>query len=115
MAPASISTCPSPTRPATTWRSSPGTGSRQGVGGTCARSAHPMTSQSIRATLRRGVIATLLGLAGGCATMGAPAAWYPGNLQPLIIGWQQFFRIQWTATPKGASTLIDGYITNTWG
>src|SRR5262245_13151421 len=74
-----------------------------------------MTSHSIRTILRRGVIATLLGLAGGCATMGAPAAWYPGNLQPLIIGWQQFFRIQWTATPKGASTLIDGYITNTWG
>jgi hypothetical protein len=66
--------------------------------------------------LRRGAFLVLLlaGL-GGCATLSAPATWQPGNLQPLIIGWQQYFRIQWTATPSGGATLIDGYITNTWG
>jgi hypothetical protein len=68
-----------------------------------------------RTILRRGVVAVLLGALGGCATLSAPATWQPGNLQPLIIGWQQFFRIQWTATPEGGGTLIDGYITNTWG
>jgi hypothetical protein len=60
-------------------------------------------------------LALLLAVLGGCATLGAPVTWQPGNLQPLIIGWQQYFRIQWTATPSGGATLIDGYITNTWG
>jgi hypothetical protein len=72
-------------------------------------------TRSIRSSLRRGVVAALLAAMGGCATMGAPAAWQPGNLQPLIIGWEQYFRIQWTATARGGATLIDGYITNTWG
>ena len=51
----------------------------------------------------------------GCATVTTPPTWQPGNLQPLIIGWQQYFGIQWTATPAAGGTLIDGYITNTWG
>jgi hypothetical protein len=62
--------------------------------------------------LRGWIVVLLLATLGGCATLGAPANWQPGNLQPLIIGWQQFFRIQWAATPAG---VIDGYITNTWG
>jgi hypothetical protein len=57
-------------------------------------------------------LATIL---AGCATMSAPAAWQPGNLQPHISGWQQYFAIQWTATPRGAGVLVDGNITNTWG
>jgi hypothetical protein len=57
----------------------------------------------------------LAAILAGCATVTAPADWQPGNLQPQIIGWQQYFRIQWTATPRGAGVLIDGYITNTWG
>ena len=47
----------------------------------------------------------------GCATATPPPTWQPGNLQP----WQQYFRVQWTATPAAGGTLIDGYITNTWG
>jgi hypothetical protein len=31
------------------------------------------------------------------------------------VGWQQFFRVQWTATPGAGGVQIDGYITNTWG
>jgi hypothetical protein len=65
--------------------------------------------------LRGGLLAVLLAASGGCATLGAPPTWQPGNLQPLIIGWQQYFRVQWTATPSGGATLVDGYITNTWG
>ena len=57
----------------------------------------------------------LVVLLGGCATMSAPAAWQPGDLQPLIIGWEQYFRVQWTATPQGGAVLVDGYVTNTWG
>ncbi len=31
----------------------------------------------------------------------ARMTWQPGNLQPLVVGWQQFFRVQWDATPAG--------------
>jgi hypothetical protein len=74
-----------------------------------------MCGRAVTLLLRRGIATVLLALAAGCATLTAPDAWQPGNLQPLIIGWQQYFRIQWTATSAASGVLIDGYITNTWG
>ena len=51
----------------------------------------------------------------GCATT-PPAAWQPGNAQPLIMGWQQYFGILWSVADQGGdAVLIEGYITNTWG
>jgi hypothetical protein len=64
---------------------------------------------------REARLAWLAAILGGCATLATPAMWQPGDLQPLIVGWQQYFRIQWGATPQGAGVLVDGYITNTWG
>jgi hypothetical protein len=62
------------------------------------------------------VVAGCAVLTGGCATLATPSTWQPGNLQPLVIGWQQYFRIQWSATShETGGVLIDGYITNTWG
>jgi hypothetical protein len=72
-------------------------------------------SGRLRVALRATALAMLVGGLGGCAGLSAPAAWQPGNLQPLIIGWQQYFRIQWAATPGKGGALVDGYITNTWG
>ena len=72
-------------------------------------------TRSVWSSFRRGIAAAMLVGLGGCATTGAPASWHPGNLQPLIVGWQQYFRIQWAATPRAGATLVDGYITNTWG
>jgi hypothetical protein len=72
-------------------------------------------SRSMLVTVRGALAALLLAALGGCASLGTPASWQPGNLQPLIVGWQQFFRIQWTATPGDDGVLVDGYITNTWG
>lgn len=67
-------------------------------------------------SLLRGVfLALLLTALVGYATLGAPATWQPGNLEGLTIRWQQYFRIQWTASRSGGMTIIDGYITNTWG
>jgi len=74
-----------------------------------------MVNVPVRRWLGRGLLVLGVAALSGCATLGAPPTWEPGNLQPLIIGWQQYFRIQWTATPQGAAALIDGYITNTWG
>ena len=62
-------------------------------------------------------LATVTGVAllvaAGCAP--GTITWQPGNLQPLVVGWQQFFRVQWAATPQDGHTLVDGYITNVWG
>ncbi len=71
--------------------------------------------QRMRALLRTGSLGVVLVTIAGCATLTAPASWHPGNLQPLVIGWPQYFRIQWQATRTSGHVLIDGYITNTWG
>ena len=47
-----------------------------------------------------------------CAT--GPVTWQPGNLQPLTVGWQQYFRIQWDATQRDGQPAVEGYITNVW-
>ncbi len=72
----------------------------------------------MRHSLARGwlwaCLATLLVLSpAGCAT--GPMTWQPGNLQPLTVGWQQFFRIQWDATHHNGESLVEGYVTNVWG
>jgi hypothetical protein len=60
--------------------------------------------------------AVLLGAAlGGCATAATPAAWQPGNLQPLVEGWPRYFQVLWEVTRGDGDDLVDGYITNTWG
>jgi hypothetical protein len=51
----------------------------------------------------------------GCATVTTPATWQSGNVQPLIMGWQQYFEILWGVTRQDRDALIEGYITNTWG
>jgi len=60
-----------------------------------------------------GLAALLLLSSAGAAT--DPETWQPGNLQPLIVGWQQFFRVQWDATRQRDQPLVEGYITNIWG
>jgi hypothetical protein len=62
-----------------------------------------------------GLFALLLAGAGGCGLAAAPTVWIPGNRQPMIVGWQQFFRIQWDATKRTDHTIVEGFITNTWG
>jgi hypothetical protein len=59
--------------------------------------------------------AWLLGVTGGCGTLAAPTTWTPGNRQPLIVGWEQFFRVQWDATTRNGQTMVEGFISNTWG
>jgi hypothetical protein len=63
--------------------------------------------------LSSGLVALLCLWAGGCAT--GPVTWQPGNLQPLTVGWQQFFRIQWDATTYAGQPAVEGYVTNVFG
>lgn len=71
----------------------------------------PMTARVIRA----GAVALLLAVTAGCGTLAAPTTWTPGNRQPMIVGWQQYFRVQWDATKKNGQAIVEGYISNTWG
>jgi len=64
---------------------------------------------------QRTCIALLWVTLGGCATVPTPATWQPGNVQPLIIGWPQYFEILWVVTRQDQGAFIEGYITNTWG
>lgn len=66
-----------------------------------------------RHLLARGLLA--LAVVGGVSCAAGPMTWQPGNLQPLIVGWQQFFRVQWDTTRYDGQALVGGYITNTWG
>jgi hypothetical protein len=72
-----------------------------------------MKSRAVRRFVFGGVALLLLLPLGGCAT--GPASWQPGNLQPLVIGWPQFFRVQWDVTRENGQPLVEGYITNVWG
>jgi hypothetical protein len=66
-----------------------------------------------RRLARTALAVAILAWAGGA---GGAVTWQPGNLQPKIVGWQQFFRVQWNATPQGdGQALLEGYITNVWG
>src|SRR5262245_27690161 len=60
-------------------------------------------------------VGLMLATVTGCGTLTPPTTWIPGNQQPLILGWQQFFSIQWDGTTRGGQTFVEGYISNTWG
>jgi hypothetical protein len=76
----------------------------------------PMTRGMTAGAIRgRGLVLLLVAAVAGCGTLAAPTTWTPGNRQPLIVGWQQYFRVQWDASTKGKDTIVEGYITNIWG
>ena len=61
--------------------------------------------------LIRSVLA--IGVLVACST--SPAHWPSKNLQPLNVGWQQFFRVQWDRSEFQGQPIVQGYITNVWG
>jgi hypothetical protein len=60
--------------------------------------------------------AALLGmsLVGGAA-VATQAIGHSGNLQPLTVGWEQYFDIRWGVARQDRGALVEGFITNTWG
>ena len=36
-------------------------------------------------------------------------------LQPLIVGWEQFFKLDWQAENRGGRPVVWGHILNDWG
>jgi hypothetical protein len=48
-----------------------------------------------------------------CST--AHAHWQSRSLQPLTVGWQQFFRVQWGSGEFRGRPIVEGYVSNVWG
>ena len=46
----------------------------------------------------------------GCA----PAASTAGPLQPLVVGWEQFFQLTWTVGERRGQPIVTGRIYNNW-
>ena len=54
------------------------------------------------------LIALLLLAVGGCGFSSQP-------VEPLVTGSQQFFSLEWQASPRGNQRIVQGYIKNNWG
>ena len=37
------------------------------------------------------------------------------QLTPLVIGWEQFFKVEWEAGERKGRPVVQGYIKNDWG
>ncbi len=54
------------------------------------------------------LIALLLLAVSGCGFSSQP-------VEPLVTGSQQFFSLEWQASPRGNQRIVQGYIKNNWG
>lgn len=74
---------------------------------------------AIRHLMRVAIPAVLL---TACATATAPSATSPsaspsetGLLQPLVVGWQQFFKLDWQVGERNGRPVVFGRVYNNWG
>jgi hypothetical protein len=38
-----------------------------------------------------------------------------GRLHPLVVGWEQFFSLDWQPADHKGRPVVEGHIVNTWG
>lgn len=60
---------------------------------------------------RSAVVLALVAVVSGCAATNGP----PGPLQPLVIGWERFFKLEWQAGMRGDRPVVWGHILNDYG
>lgn len=58
---------------------------------------------------RAAVIIALLVAIGGCGGFSSQP------LEPLVVGSQQFFSLDWQVGQRGSQPVVQGYIRNQWG
>jgi hypothetical protein len=66
---------------------------------------------AVRSHLERALsIAVLLVAiaAAGCGFSSQP-------VEPLVVGTQQYFTLEWRVSPRGSQRLVSGHIRNEWG
>ena len=57
------------------------------------------------------ILTLVLAVAAGCAPTTGPTA-PAGPLEPLVVGTEQHMSIEWQAVPRGADTIVWGYVVN---
>lgn len=59
------------------------------------------------------IVAALIGLVlpAGYGWAARPAR----SLTPLVLGWEQFFKLEWQAAERAGQPVVQGYILNDWG
>jgi hypothetical protein len=57
---------------------------------------------------QRSVLLALALVAGGCASAAGPQ----GPLEPLVLGAEQHFTLDWQPEPRGQTTVVWGYLGN---
>ncbi len=66
------------------------------------------------ATVRRLLAALVVaGLAAGCVVPAGSAA--AARLTPLVVGWENYFKIDWESAQRGGRPVVRGYLLNDWG
>jgi hypothetical protein len=48
-------------------------------------------------------------------TLSVAPAWSAPTLEPLIRGWEQFFKLNWEAAERNGKPVVRGYVVNDWG
>ncbi len=59
--------------------------------------------------------ATAALLAALALWFGACATSQSGPLEPLVVGWEQYFKLEWQVDRSRSRPLVWGYIRNDWG
>ena len=54
------------------------------------------------------VLVPVLVLALAAGTLAAP-------MEPLVLGWEQFFRLDWSSGERGGRPVVYGHVVNEWG
>ena len=70
---------------------------------------------AVRRVTRAVLFLAVTGGVGSGTAEGTPTRWPSANMSPLVVGWQQFFQVQWSVATAQRQRVVEGYITNTWG
>jgi hypothetical protein len=69
----------------------------------------------MRNVMRVGAVGLVLSLSSGCAPAQVSAPPAAAVYTPLVIGWEQFFRITWEPFQRRRRPYVGGYVLNNWG
>lgn len=45
----------------------------------------------------------------------AGSGWAADRLVPLVVGWENYFTVEWEAGDRAGRAIVRGYIRNDWG
>jgi hypothetical protein len=57
----------------------------------------------------------LRGIAAALALVALAVTTQAETLQPLVVGWERFFKLDWQADTRRGKPVVSGHILNDWG